>query len=61
MNKVQAVGFIRHFALMQVEPQSRQRFIEVVETQLLSLHEGSIARYRLRPSEFHAWQINWKQ
>lgn len=61
MSKVQAVGFIQHFAQAQVEAQDRARFIEVVETQLLSLHEGSIARYRLRPSEFHAWQIHWKK
>ena len=30
----------------------RARFIEVIETELSSLHEGNIARYRLRPSEF---------
>jgi len=59
MSKVQAVSFIQHFAQMQVEASDRARFIEVVETQLLSLHEGSIARYRLRPSEFRAWQANW--
>lgn len=59
MSKLQAVGFIQHFAQVLVEAQDRARFIEVVETQLLSLHEGSIARYRLRPSEFHAWQTNW--
>jgi len=59
MSKVQAVGFLQRFAQAQVEARDRARFIEVVETQLLSLHEGSIARYRLRPSEFHAWQANW--
>jgi len=36
------------------------RFVEVVETELMSLHEGNIARYRLRPSEYHAWEKNWK-
>jgi hypothetical protein len=34
----------------------RAKFIEVVETELLSLHEGNIARYRIRPSEFVAWK-----
>jgi hypothetical protein len=38
----------------------RARLIEVVETELTSLHLGSIARYRLRPSEFHAWQRIWR-
>ncbi len=60
MSKLQAVSYVQQFAQAQIEPPDRERFIEVVETQLLSLHEGSIARYRLRPSEFHAWQANWK-
>ena len=33
---------------------------EPVENQLLSLHEGNIARYRLRPREFQAWRAVWK-
>jgi len=28
----------------------------VVETELMSLHDGNIARYRLRPSEYQAWR-----
>lgn len=60
MNKVQAIGFIQRFAQTQIQAEHRARFVEMVETQLLSLHEGSIARYRLRPSEFQAWQITWK-
>ncbi len=39
----------------------RARFIEVVETELLALHEGNFARYRIRPSEFSAWQKVWKK
>ena len=37
----------------------RARFVEVVETELLSLHPGNIARYRIRPSEFTTWQGKW--
>jgi len=37
----------------------RDGFIEVVETKLSSLHEGNIARYRLRPTEFARWQEAW--
>lgn len=60
MSKLQAVGHIQQLANAQIEAQVRERFIEIVETQLLSLHEGSIARYKLLPSEFHAWQVKWK-
>lgn len=60
MNKPQAVNHIHRFTQEQIESADRSRFIEVVETQLLSLHEGNIARYRLRPNEFHAWRELWK-
>lgn len=60
LSKPQAISHIHHFAQERIEAPDRERFIEVVETQLLSLHEGNIARYRLRPSEFHAWREVWK-
>lgn len=60
MSKAQAVSHIQRNAQTEVDAHHRERFVEVVETQLLSLHEGSIARYRLRPSEFHAWEVVWK-
>lgn len=59
MNKSKAVVFIRHCADEKLPAQDRERFVEVVETQLLSLHLSSIARYRLRPSEFNDWQEVW--
>lgn len=60
MNKTQAVAFVRRCADTQLPEQDRARFVEVTETQLMSLHIGSIARYRLRPSAFQAWQELWK-
>lgn len=60
MGKPQAVSHIQRFARAQVAAVDVERFVEVVETQLLSLHEGSIARYRLRPSEFQAWRHVWQ-
>ncbi len=60
LNKQQAVAFIRNLATAQIPQSDRERFIEIVETQLISLHEGSIARFRLRPSEFRAWREGWR-
>lgn len=60
LSKQQAINHIHRFAQEQIEAPARERFIEVVENQLLSLHEGNIARYRLRPSEFHAWREGWR-
>lgn len=59
MNKKQAVAFIKQNA-KEIEPiEQANRFIEVVETELMSLHEGNIARYRLRLSEYQTWKQSW--
>ncbi len=59
LDKGQAAERIKEFSLAQVPVADRPRFIEVVETELLGLHEGNIARYRLRPAEFQDWQRYW--
>jgi hypothetical protein len=60
MSKVLAIAFVRRCANEEVAQEDKERFVEVTETQLMSLHEGNIARYRLRPSEFQAWRATWK-
>lgn len=37
------------------------RYIEMVETELLSLHEGNFARYRISKKEFDKWKENWNR
>ena len=59
LDKGQAAARIKAFSLAWVPVADQQRFIEVVETELLNLHEGNIARYRVRPAEFHGWQQYW--
>jgi Fic family protein len=44
----------------QVPAGDREKFIEVVETELLSLHDGNFARYRIRPSQFAVWKAVWE-
>jgi DNA-binding Lrp family transcriptional regulator len=55
---VEASGIIKNYAL-QLPPVDQRRFIEMIETELLSLHEGNFARYRVRPSEFKIWKEHW--
>ena len=43
-----------------IDEHERARFREMVERELLSLHEGNFVRYRVTPSEFAAWQEAWK-
>jgi hypothetical protein len=42
-----------------ISESDRAKFIEAVETELLSLHEGNFARYWIRPSEFRLWKEVW--
>ncbi len=59
MNKKMAVSFIKNSAAEKIDLNEQKRFVEVVETELMSLHEGNIARYRLRPAEYEKWKIKW--
>ncbi len=59
MTKKAATAFIQQQAAEQVAEEDRARFVGVVETELMSLHEGNIARYRLRPSEYQTWRQTW--
>ena len=62
MGKAGPSAFIRAMRRQPVPAPDRARLVEVIETQLISLHEGSIARcYRLRPSEYQAWKAAWKE
>ena len=41
-------------------PQNDQaKFIESVETELIGLHDGNFARYKISPSEFKRWKQIW--
>lgn len=47
---------ISHYVATEIPQEDREQFIATVEVELLSLHEGNIARYRLRPGEFSQWK-----
>lgn len=59
LNKKMAIAAIRQLARQSIAVEDRDRFIEAVEIELRGLHEGNIARYRLRPSEFDNWRKTW--
>ena len=59
LDKKEATKRIRHHAIEYVPPDDHARYVEIVETELMSLHEGNIARYRLRPAEYQDWQRKW--
>lgn len=60
MNSKVATAAIKQRAIEMTRPEDQLRFIEVVEAELMKLHEGNIARYRIQPSEFEVWQKTWR-
>lgn len=59
LDKKAAARFVAQWAAKEIHEAERARFVEMVETELLSLHEGNFARYAVRPSEFREWQELW--
>lgn len=47
---------MEEFAREQIVDQDRAAFVEMVQDELKRLHPGTLARYRLRLSEFEAWR-----
>jgi hypothetical protein len=60
MNKAGASAFVQAKAEELIEQADRERFVEAMDTELLSLTEYNMARHRVRPSEFMRWKSGWK-
>lgn len=58
-NRRTVTPFIKRCAVENIPQEEQARFIEIVETEIMNLHEGNIARYRLRPSEYLVWREIW--
>lgn len=61
LNKTQATNYIAVWVVEHVDEPERERFREVVERELLSIHSGNFARYRVTPAEFAAWHETWRR
>jgi len=59
MDPSAAVRFIHRQVDEKAPPEDRARLMELVETEVMSLHEGNFARYHARPSEYQAWREGW--
>jgi len=60
MDQSKASIIIRTHAL-RIPAMDHDHFIELVETELLSLHEGNFARYKITPGEFAKWKQVWDE
>lgn len=41
--------------------EDRAKFAEIVEGELLAIHEGNFARFRVSISEFREWKEKWSR
>ncbi len=61
MDKKQAAAEVDAWVIRHIDKSEHERFREIAERELLSLHEGNFARYRISPSEFGAWREVWRR
>jgi hypothetical protein len=59
MDKKAASAHIASWVEKNLPEADREKFRDMAETELVSLHEGNFARYQIRPSEFEAWRRQW--
>jgi hypothetical protein len=60
MDKTAAIAFIREYVRLSIPREDQAHFIESVERDIrVSLHEGNIARHRIRDVEYEAWKKTW--
>lgn len=60
MDKQATTKYLRMRASAELAPNETDRFVEVVETEVMNLHEGNVARFRVRPSEYRSWKETWR-
>lgn len=59
IKRKQVTAEIADWSADKITADDRAAFVEIVEAELIGLHEGNFARYQVRPSEFAAWQKAW--
>jgi Fic family protein len=59
MEQKAAAAYITAWVEKNLPEADREKFRDMAEAELLSLHEGNFARYQIRPSDFETWQEVW--
>jgi SET domain-containing protein len=61
MDRKRAIAHIKSWTLARIARPEREKFREIAEDELHSLHDGNFARFQIKPSEFTAWQNIWRK
>lgn len=59
MDKSTAIAIIKQIANEAIEIDDRAHFVEVIENELMYLHKGNIARFRLKLVDYEKWINTW--
>ncbi len=59
VGRAQATTEIAQWAENRIKIDDQDAFVEVVEEELIGLHDGNFARYKVQPSEYAVWQDVW--
>ena len=59
LNKKKAIALVAAWTQENIDADEREQFREMAESELLALHEGNFARYRISPAAFKAWRDAW--
>lgn len=59
LNKTAAYDFLKQWTAQHLPKEDQQEFRIKTENELLGLHAGNFARYRIKPKTFDAWQAVW--
>lgn len=60
LDRKAAFSHISDWSQNNLKQNEREQFREIVEKEILGLHEGNFARYRVKPSEYSDWQSVWQ-
>ena len=58
--KTAVANAINQLLSTQVESSQRSDVVYAIERELISLHEGNIARFKLDLHDFQKWQAEWE-
>ena len=61
LDRKAVIAHLVSWAAENIEPAEREQFRELAENEILGLHEGNFARYRITPAEFEAWRQVWRR
>lgn len=61
LSREAAAQTITSFAREHVPASDQRPFMEAAQAELIGLHEGNFARYKVRPSEFYSWKAVWEK